>query len=117
MPNATMRANARTVTPEPRFRVAHLFQDEALRSAFCSAERSMPEAPVLSAVAFAQKVALDENGFIPAESVILSMVDKHLSEIRYKRVNGMMTKDDRLTIRALEKIRANLHKASKEASR
>jgi len=115
MPKATVRANARTLPPEPRFKVAHLFQDEALGSVFRSAERSMEEVPVLSAAAFAQKVVLDEND--SAASVLLSVVDKQLSELRYKRVNGMMTKDDRLTIRALEKIRANLHKASKEASR
>ena len=118
MPKATVRANARSLTPEPRFRVAHLFQDEALRSVFRSAERSMQEAPVLPAYPFAApKAVLDENGFISAESILLSVVDEHLSELRYKRVNGMMIKDDRLTIRALEKIRANLHKAGKEASR
>jgi hypothetical protein len=115
MPNAARRATARPLTPGPRFRVAHLFQDEALRSAFCSAERLMPEAPALVASSFAQKVVLD--GFSSAESFLLSVVDEHLSELRYKRVNGMMIKDGRLTIRALEKIRANLHKASKEASR
>jgi hypothetical protein len=115
MSKRTVRANARTLPPEPRFKVAHLFQDEALGSVFRSAERSMPEVPALVASSFAQKVVLD--GFSSAESVLLSVVDKHLSELRYKRVNGMMIKDDRQTIRALEKIRANLHKASKEASR
>jgi hypothetical protein len=53
MPKATVRADARTLTPEPRFRVAHLFQDEALRSVFRSAERSMPAVPVLLASSFA----------------------------------------------------------------
>ena len=115
MPKATVRANARTLNPEPRFRVAHLFQDDALSCVFRSAERSMPEVPALVASSFAQKVVLD--GFSSAESILLSVVDENLSELRYKRVNGMMIKDDRLTIRALEKIRANLHKASKEASR
>jgi len=40
---------------------------------------------------------------------------KASAQVRYKRVNGVMAKGDRQTIRALEKIRANLHKASKEA--
>jgi hypothetical protein len=117
MSKRTVRAAARTLTPEPRFRVAHLFQDEALRSVFRSAERSMPEVSVLLASSFAQKVVLDEDGFIPAPSVLQSVIDKHLSELRYRKINGVMTKDDRQTCRALEKIRANLHKAGKEASR
>jgi hypothetical protein len=116
MPNAARRANARTLPPEPRFKVAHLFQDEALGSIFRSAERSMEEVPVLSAAAFAQKAALDENA--PAESVLLSVVDRHLSEIRYRRINGVREKDDRQALRALLKLRAAaVQQASKEATR
>jgi hypothetical protein len=118
MPKATVRANARTLTPEPRFRVAHLFQDESLRSVFRSAERSMSEVPVLLASSFAQKVVLDEDGFIPAPFVLLSMIDRNLSELRYRRINSAMTQDDRQTYRALEKLRAAAElQAKKEASR
>jgi hypothetical protein len=85
---------------------------------FLSAERLMPEAPALLASSFAQKVVLDEDGLIPAPSVLLSVIDRNLSELRYRRINGAMTKDDRQTYRALEKLRAAaVHHASKEASR
>jgi hypothetical protein len=118
MPNATVRAAARTLTREPRFRVAHLFQDEALRSVFRSTEGSMPEVPVLLASSFTQKVVLDEDGFIPAPFVLQSIIDKHLSELRYRKINGAMTKDDRQTYRALERLRAAAElQAKKEASR
>jgi hypothetical protein len=119
MPNATERANARTLTPEPCFRVAHLFEDESLKFVFRSAEGSMPRVPVLPASPFvAWKDVLDENGFIPAPFVLLSMIDRNLSELRYRRINGAMTKDDRQSYRALEKLRAAAElQVTKEATR
>lgn len=61
---------------------------------------------------------LDEDGFIPAPFFLQSVIDKHLSELRYGKINGVMTKDDRQAYRALEKLRAAaVYQASKEASR
>jgi hypothetical protein len=86
---------------EPRFRIAHLFQDEALRSVFRSAELTAPELP-----------ALPESP-LPApptdlnSSVLVSVSDKFLSDLRYKQLNGgVMTKEDRQAIRAFKKLRA-----------
>ena len=108
MPKATVRANARTLPDDkPRFRIAHLFQDESLRSLFGGAERSMPEVPVLPASSFAApKEEDEEDGFIRANNVVLNLIDENLSALRYLRINGMMTKDDRQSYRGLEKMRA-----------
>ena len=121
MPNATVRANARTLPDDkPRFRIAHLFQDESLRSLFRSIERSMPEISVLPASSFAASKVIpdEEDGFISANDVILNLIDQNLSALRYRRINGVMTKDDRQTYRVFEKMRAAVtHRAGKEATR
>ncbi len=46
MPNATVRANARGL-PEPRFRIAHLIRDPALRAALKTAEDDLGPIPLL----------------------------------------------------------------------
>lgn len=67
----------------------------------------MPETPVLLAASFAQK----------AEFAPLNVIDRHLSAIRYRRINGVRNKDDRQACRALEKLRAAFaYQGSKEAS-
>lgn len=121
MPKATVRANAQALPDDkPRFRIAHLFQDESLRSLFRSIERSMPEISVLPASSFAAlKVIPDEeDDFIRANDVVLNLIDQNLSALRYLRINGVMTKDDRQTYRVFEKMRAAVtHRAGKKATR
>ena len=118
MPKATVRANARTLPDDkPRFRIAHLFQDESLRSLFRSIEHSMPEISVLPASSFAASKVIpdEEDGFISAKDVVLNLIDQNLSALRYLRINGVMTKDDRQTYRVFEKMRAAVaHRAGKE---
>ena len=98
MPKATVRQNAQALPAEPRFKVAHLFQDETLRAVVGAIEQLTPETPVLPASPFGP----------PAADFILRPVDRMMAEIRYRKANGMMTRADRRNYRSLEALRANL---------
>ena len=118
MPKATVRANARTLPDDkPRFRIAHLFQDESLRS-LVRRDRTL-DAGDSSASGFfircVESIPDEEDGFIRANDVVLNLIDQNLSALRYLRINGVMTKDDRQTYRVFEKMRAAVvHRAGKE---
>ena len=60
----------------------------------------------------------EEDDFIRTNDVVLNLIDQNLSALRYLRINGMMTKDDRQTYRVFEKMRAAVtHRAGEEATR